>query len=135
MTTYSGNSTVKSGYYVSTSTLGVEVIGEGGGTLPGPATARYVGVPFPLLLAAAPVGGLAFLVLMPVIGFGLVGYAIVRRVTGHVARGAGDLAATVAEPHATGAAYLGGHEGETRNEKVSPEIEKLEKDIADQRKS
>jgi len=135
MTSYNGNSKVKSGYYFSTNTLGVEVIGEDGGTLPGPATTKYVSVPFPALFVVVPVVGLAFLMFLPLIGFGLVGYAIVRRATGHVAKGADALAATVAPPHATGAAYLGGHEGETRNEKVSPEIEKLEKDIADKRKS
>ena len=45
MTSYNGNSQVKSGYYFSTNTLGVEVIGEEGGTLPGPASTKYVNVP------------------------------------------------------------------------------------------
>jgi len=134
MTTYSGNQKVKSGYYFSTNTLGVEVIGEGGGTLPGASTTRYVSVPFPALFVIVPVVGLAFLVFLPVIGFALLGWAIARRVTGHVSREAGALAATVAPPHATGAAYLGGHEGEKKNEKVSPEIERLEKEVSDQRK-
>jgi hypothetical protein len=135
MTTYNGNSKVKSGYYFSTSSFGVEVIGEDGGTLPGPATTRYVSVPFPLLFVVVPVVGLGFLMFLPFIGFGLLGTAIVRRATGHVSKGADALAATVAPPHATGAAYLGGHEGEKKNEKVSPEIEKLEKEVADKRKS
>jgi hypothetical protein len=133
MTTYNGNSKVKSGYYFSTSTLGVEVVSEDGGTLPGPASTRYVSVPFPLLFVIVPVVGLAFLMFLPFIGFALLGYAIVQRVTGHVSKGADALAATVAPPHATGAAYLGGHEGEKKNEAVSPEIEKLEKEVADKR--
>ncbi len=135
MTTYNGNSKVKSGYYFSTSTLGIEVVGEDGGTLPGPATRRYVGVPFPVLFVIVPVVGLAFLMFLPFIGFALLGSAVVQRVTGHVSRGADALAATVAPPHATGAAYLGGHEGEEKNEEVSPEIEKLEREVADRRKS
>ena len=135
MTTYNGNSQVKSGYYFSFSTLGVEVIGEEGGTLPGPSTARYISVPFPALFVVVPVVGLTFLMALPLIGFGLAGYAIVRRATGHVSTGAEALAATVAPPHATGAAYLGGHEGEKENEAVSPEVEKLEKEVADKRKS
>jgi len=135
MTTYSGNSKVKSGYYFSTNTLGVEVIGEEGGTLPGPASTKYVNVPFPALFVVVPVVGLTFLMALPLIGFGLAGYAIVRRATGHVATGADALAATVAPPHATGAAYLGGHEGEKENEKVSPEVEKLEKEVSEKRKS
>ena len=135
MTTYNGNSKVQSGYYFSINSLGVEVIGEDGGTLPGPATTRYLSVPFPLLFVVIPVVGLAFLMFLPLIGFALFGYAIVQRLTGHVARGANALAATVAPPHATGAAYLGGAEGDKKNDQVSPEVEKLEKDVADQRKN
>jgi hypothetical protein len=135
MTTCHGNSKVKSGYYFSINTLGVEVIGEEGGTLPGPVTTRYISVPFPLLFVVVPVVGLAFLMFLPLIGFALLAYAVIQRVTGHVAQGADALAATVAPPQATGAAYLGGHEGEKANEKVTPEIETLEKEVADKRKS
>jgi hypothetical protein len=134
MTSYNGNSKVKSGYYFSTNTFGVEVIGEGGGTLPGPSTTRYVSVPFPLLFAVIPVVGLAFLIFLPFIGFALFAWAIVQRITGHVSREAGALAATVAPPQATGAAYLGGREGEKKNEAVTPEVEKLEKEVAEKRK-
>ena len=134
MTTYHGNSKVKSGYYFSTNSLGVELVREDGGTLPGPATTRYISVPFPLLFVIIPVVGLAFLMFLPFIGFALFAYAIIERVTGHVSKGADALAATVAPPHATGAAYLGGHEGEKKNEEVSPEVEKLEKEVADKRK-
>ena len=135
MTTYRGNQKVQSGYYFSTNTLGVEVIGEGGGTLPGASTTRYLSVPFPALFVIAPVVGLAFLMFLPLIGFVLLAVALGKRVTGHVSREAGALAATVAPPHATGAAYLGGREGEEKNEQVSPEIEKLEKEVSDQRKN
>ena len=135
MTTHNGNSKVKGGYYFSTNSFGVEVIGEEGGTLPGPSTVRYVSVPFPLLFVLVPVVGLAFLMFLPFIGFALFAYAIVQRVTGHATRHAAALAATVAPPHATGAAYLGGHEEEKKNEEVSPEVEKLEKEVAEKRKS
>jgi hypothetical protein len=134
MTTYNGNSQVKSGYYFSFSTLGVEVIGEGGGRLPGAATTRYFSIPFPLLFVVVPVVGLAFLMFLPFIGFALLGSAIVQRVTGHVSKGADALAATVAPPQATGAAYLGGREGEKKNEAVTPEVEELEKEVAEKRK-
>jgi hypothetical protein len=135
MTSYNGNSKVKRGYYFSTNTLGVEVIGEDGGTLPGPSTTRYVSVPFPLLFVVVPVVGLAFLIFLPLIGFALFAWAIVQRITGHVSREAGALAATVAPPQATGAAYLGGREGEKENEAVTPEVEKLEKEVAEKRKA
>jgi hypothetical protein len=135
MTTYNGNSQVKSGYYFSFSTLGVEVIGEEGGRLPGAASTRYFSIPFPLLFVVVPVVGLTFLMFLPFIGFALLGVAMARTVTGRFHEQAGALAATVAPPHATGAAYLGGHEGEKKNEEVSPEIEKLEKEVAEKRKS
>ena len=36
MATVNGNSSVSPGYYLSTKTFGIEVIGNEGGTLPGP---------------------------------------------------------------------------------------------------
>ncbi len=134
MTSYNGNSKVKSGYYFSMSTLAVEVVGEDGGTLPGASTTRYFSVPFPLLFAVIPVVGLAFLMFLPFIGFALLGLAIAKAVTSRLHERAGAFAATVAPPHATGAAYLGGREGEKKNEAVTPEIEKLEKEVAEKRK-
>jgi hypothetical protein len=135
MTTYNGSAKVKSGYYFSTSSLGVEVISEDGGTLPGPSTTRYISVPFPLLFAVIPVVGLAFLMFLPFIGFALLGAAVFQKVTGQFAKGADALAATVAPSQAVGAAYLAGRDGEKKNEEVSPEVEKLEKEVAEKRKS
>jgi hypothetical protein len=135
MATYNGNANVGGGYYLSTRSWSVEVIGQEGGTLPGPSSARYVGVPFPLLFVVVPVIGLAFLMFLPFIGFALFGWAMVRRITGRVAEGAAGLAATVAPDVATGAAYLTGAEGEEKPaEKVTAEMEKLEKEIEAKRK-
>ncbi len=134
MATFTGNSSVSSGYYLSTKTFAIEVIGNDGGTLPGPSTVKYVAVPFPLLFAVVPVIGLAFLMFLPAIGFYLFGKAIVMRVTGHVAEGASALAATVAPDLATGAAYMAGHKDEEKAaDKVTPELEKLEKEISEKR--
>jgi hypothetical protein len=135
MKTQNGNAKVKSGYYLSTNSFGIEVIGEDGGTLPGPVTTHYVSVPFPLLFAVIPVVGFAFLMFLPFVGFALLGYAIIQKVTGQLAKGADALAATVAPTQATGAAYFAGREGEKKNEQVSPEIEKLEQEVAEKRKS
>jgi hypothetical protein len=133
MATYNGNSKVNGGYYLSTRSFGIEVIPNEGGTLPGPASARFISVPFPLLFAVVPVVGLAFLMFLPAIGIALFAYAIARRITGHVAEGATELAATVSPDLATGAAYLAGHEGEKPAEKVPMELEQLEKEIAEKR--
>lgn len=134
MATFTGNSNVKGGYYLSTKSFAIEVIGNEGGTLPGPASVKYVSVPFPLLFAVVPLAGVAFLMFLPAIGFYLFGKAVVMRLTGHVAEGASSLAATVAPDMATGAAYMTGHkEGEKPAEKVNPELEKLEKEIKEKR--
>jgi hypothetical protein len=134
MATVTGNSTVSPGYYLSTKSFGIEVIGNEGGTLPGPNTQKYVAVPFPLLFVVVPVIGLAFLMFLPAIGFALFAQAIALKLTGHVAEGASALAATVAPDLATGAAYMAGHKDEEKAaDKVTPEIEKLEKEIKEKR--
>ena len=89
---------------------------------------------FALLFAVVPVIGLAFLMFLPAIGFALFGKALVMRVTGQVAEGASSLAATISPDLATGAAYMTGHkEDEKAAGKVTPEIEKLEKEISEKR--
>jgi hypothetical protein len=134
MATFTGNSSVNGGYYLSTKTFGIEVIGDEGGTLPGPATVKYIAVPFPLLFVVVPVVGLAFLMFLPAIGFALFGKAVVMRLTGHVAEGATSLAANIAPDLATGAAYMTGHKDEEKAAgKVTPELEKLEKEIEEKR--
>ena len=134
MATFTGNSSVNGGYYLSTKTFAIEVIGNEGGTLPGPSTVKYVAVPFPLLFLVVPVVGLAFLMFLPMIGFALFGKAIAMKLTGHVAEGASSLAANIAPDVATGAAYMTGHKDEEKAPgKVAPEIEKLEKEIKEKR--
>jgi hypothetical protein len=134
MATFNGNSSVNGGYYLSTKTFAIEVVGNDGGTLPGPSTVKYVAVPFPLLFAVVPVVGLAFLMFLPAIGFYLFGQALVMRLTGHVAEGASSLAATISPDLATGAAYMTGHKDEEKAAgKVTPELEKLEKEIEEKR--
>jgi len=132
MATFTGNSSVNGGYYLSTKTFAIEVIGNDGGTLPGTSDVKYVAVPFPLLFAVVPVIGLAFLMFLPAIGFWLVGKATVMKVTGQVAEGASSLAATVAPDLATGAAYMTGKKEGEQAEK-NPELEKLAKEIEEKR--
>jgi hypothetical protein len=133
MKTINGNSKVNGGYYFSMKTMAIEVIGEEGGTLPGPADTRYVAVPFPLLFVLTPVVGLAFLIFLPAIGFVLLAQATALKLSGRVAREASALAASVTPPQAHGAAFLGGKEGEKPADEVSPELEKLEKEIESKR--
>lgn len=86
---------------------------------------------------AAPFLGLAYVALLPVAGVAAIGLALLRRLSGRVAAGAGDLAAAVPPGVATGAAYLSGAEG-AKLEKdaaapASPELEALEKEIGGKR--
>ena len=80
--TVEGGSHVGPGYYFCTSGFAFEVVGDGGGTLPGPATRKFVAIPFPLLFVVIPVVGFAFLIFLPAIGFALLAYAAVLKLTG-----------------------------------------------------
>jgi len=133
MATFHGNSSVSGGYYFSMTNFNVEVIGNEGGTLPGPAAGRFVRIPFPALFLVVPIVGLAFLMFLPMIGFVLLAKAIVMKVTGQVAEGATSLAATVAPDLATGAAYMTGKKEGEKAEAKNPELEKLEKEIEEKR--
>jgi hypothetical protein len=134
MATFSGNSSVNGGYYLSTKTFGIEVIGSQGGTLPGPSDVKYLAVPFPLLFAVVPAIGLGFLMFLPAIGFALCGKALLMKVSGHAAEGATSLAATITPDLAAGAAYLAGHENQEKPAaKASPEVEQLAKEIEEKR--
>lgn len=94
------------------------------------------GPPSRWLLLAAPFIGLAYVVTLPVVALVTVGHALVRRATGHVADGASELAATVAPDVATGAAYLGGREGEKGAAPAAthPELDELAKELEEKRR-
>jgi hypothetical protein len=93
------------------------------------------GPPSRWLLLAAPFIGLIYVVTLPLVALVAVGHALVRRLTGHVADGASELAATVAPSVATGAAYLGGQEGEKAADQAAhEELDKLAKELEERRK-
>jgi len=133
MAKYTGGTAVEGGYYWNTSSWAVEVVSSEGGRLEGAAAAKYVKVPFPALFLIVPVLGALFLMFLPFIGFGLFAYAIAKRLTGSVAKGATELASTVQPGNfAAGAAYFTGKEGEAKGAEApkSAELAKLEKEIA-----
>jgi hypothetical protein len=131
MAHYTNGQQVGGGYYFNAKNWEVEVIPSEGGHLKG---GDYAKVPFPVLFVIVPLLGATFLMFMPVIGFALFGYAIVRKAAGMFTQGATDLASTV-QPggFATGAAYFTGKpEDEKKGEAAaqSPALEKLEQEIA-----
>ncbi len=68
MATYTGNETVKGGYYLNTGEWKLEVVERPEGVLPGDVAARFVRVPALLMLPLAPIMGLVFVVLIPFFG-------------------------------------------------------------------
>lgn len=137
MARFIGGMKVEGGYYWNASTWELRTVGGEGGVLPGSERAHYVRIPFPLLLAVVPIFGALFLVLLPVIGFGLLAKALVKRVVGGVKSGAEDLAANVTPGWAPGAAHFTGKPGEEKKEgeaTAAPELEKLAKEIDEKRK-
>jgi hypothetical protein len=134
MARYTGGMKVGGGYYWNTRSWEVETVSAEGGRLRATDGARYVKVPFLALFVIVPLLGALFLMFLPFIGFALFAYAIARKVTGGVKQGATELAATVQPGHfAAGSAYFTGKPGEeekTPGAAGSPELEKLEKEIA-----
>jgi hypothetical protein len=137
MARYTGGNKVSGGYYWNPMRWEVEVVPSEGGRLRGPAEARYVKLPFPLLFVVVPLLGALFLVFLPLIGFALFGYAIAKKVAGFAKRSATELASTVAPGgFATGEAYFTGKVGEEKpgeekagEAKAQEEIERLAKEI------
>jgi hypothetical protein len=136
MARYVGGMKVGSGYYWNPRTWEVHAMTAEGGVLPGSERAHFARIPFPLLFVVVPVMGALFLVFLPVIGFALIGSSLVKRVVGGVKTSAEELAANVTPGWAPGAAHFGGKPGEekTGDSKASPELEKLAKEIEEQRK-
>ncbi len=132
MAKHTGGMQVAGGYYWNPRKWEVEVVASEGGRLKGAADARYVKLPFPVLFVVIPLLGALFLMFLPLVGFALFGYAIVKKVTGGVKAGATELASTMAPGgFATGEAHFTGKPGEEKKGEApkSAEIAELEKEI------
>lgn len=135
MAKFAGGEQVKPGYYWCPRNWEVHVIPPEGGRLPGAAASHYVKVPFPLLFVVVPLMGALFLMFLPFIGFGLLFYALARKVGLFAKRGAEDLASTMSPGWQPGEAHFTGKPGEEKPAEGSapPAIEKLEKEIAEKK--
>ena len=132
MTKYTGGKLVKGGYYWNPRAWNVEVIAAEGGRLPVSDTS-FVRLPFPLLFVIVPVLGALFLMFLPLVGFALLGYAIVRKVTGGVKESATELAATMSPGWVPGEAHLTGKPGAEKPAEPSAGIRTLEDEVAAKR--
>ena len=71
MKTYTGHQEAESGLYLNLKTWSIATL-EADGPLPGDAGVTYRRVPMLLMLAAAPLLGLAFVMFLPFIGFAMI---------------------------------------------------------------
>lgn len=138
MAKYTGGNEVGGGYYWNPRNWEVEVVPSEGARLRASAETSYVKIPFPLLFVVVPLLGALFLMFLPLIGFGLFGYAIVKKVSGAAKQGATDLASTVVPgTFATGEAHFAGKPGEekpaAREASAQAEIEHLAKEIEERK--
>lgn len=138
MATYESGSAVKRGYYLGLRSLSVSLVASDGDRLAGPAGARFVRVPWPVVLVLGPVLSIVFLLLLPAFGLGVMAYGVTRRLVRGGRRASAELAATVSPGWAPGEAHLSGKPGDgaapTEGETRTPEeLARLEREIADRR--
>ncbi len=115
MAKYTGGMQVSGGYYWNPRKWEVEVVPSEGARLKGAEGTSYVKLPFPLLFVVVPLLGALFLIFLPLIGFALFGYAIVKKVSAMMKQGATELASTVTPGgFATGEAHFTGKPGEEK---------------------
>jgi hypothetical protein len=102
---------VRSGTYFNSTRFTFAQVKEGE-ALKGSAGDRWVRVPLPLAVVAAPIVGGLFVVAFPVIGVAALAYGVVRKLAGGVKEGAADLAANLVPGPLPGEAHLTGKPGE-----------------------
>jgi hypothetical protein len=71
MARYHGNETVKPGFYWNPAKWEVTTIENKAATLPGGGEVNYHRIPLPLVLLLGPIMGAAYVIFLPLIGFGL----------------------------------------------------------------
>ncbi len=121
--TYAGGTQVTSGYYIDARTFEFANIARDGGTLPGKADTKFLRIPTVVAMAAAPALGGLFVIALPFLGFGMLAYAIVKRMRS----GAKELAATVVSPAMpAGTTALTGSPSDKDATHATPEDAKLD---------
>ncbi|MBK9238840.1 MAG: hypothetical protein IPL75_00970 [Acidobacteria bacterium] len=96
MTTYTANQNVDPGLYFNLTRFHLESV-DRQGPLPGTDTDVYRRVPMVVMLALAPLLGLAFVIFLPFLGFAMVGRLLAAK-TAEAATGAATAAVRVMRP-------------------------------------
>ena len=134
MTTYTGTQEVEPGLYLNTRKFSVTTI-DRRGPLPGTTEATYRRVPMLLMLAAAPLLGLVYVIFLPFIGFAaLIGYVGYRGwlALKQAAPGMWRVATLEWRP---GVAYLGRRAGRATDKESEADrlLRELEEEVAQRR--
>lgn len=130
---FTGGTQVGRGYYINARSFEFANIAKDGMPLPGGPGAKFLYIPTVLAMVAAPAIGGLFVIALPFLGFGMVGYALLKR----LGSGAREVAVTVATPSMpVGSTALTGRPSEKEpsgDKPVDPKIEELAKEIEEKR--
>lgn len=131
MATYTGTQDVQRGFYLNTRKFAVTLVDEPG-PLPGTTADTYRRVPALLMLAAAPLLGLVYVIFLPFIGFAVVTYLLGQKAV-EFATGVAEQAGRIRQPAwAPMRAFLSGSKPkETRPEETASDAwtEEVEKKL------
>ncbi len=95
MARYHGNDTVNPGFYWNPAKWEITTIEKKGTVLPGGEELSYHRIPLPLVLMLGPILGAAYVMFLPLIGFGLFFGFLGKKALTHVNRAAAKLTAPV----------------------------------------
>lgn len=135
-----GGDAVVRGYYWSMAKWEVTCIEQDGSRLPGDYQARYVRVPVGLLLVAAPVMGLLFVMFLPFIGVALLLQHLTVAAVERLGQAMERLMGTMTPAWRPGVAFLAGTakdektEGDPEATQAPDRLDVLEREIADRRR-
>lgn len=139
MARYQGGEQAKAGFYFNSTTWEILTLSGEGGVLAGSTDMRFVRLPLPILLVAAPMMGAAFAMFLPFIGIALVlDYA--ARQAWAAGREAMHAATLALSPRTrTGEAYFTGSteakDERTADDEAKARLEELERKVEDVEKS
>mgnify|MGYP001419280669 CR=1 FL=1 len=133
MTRYNGNQQAKAGFYFDRDSWHVVTLSGEGGMLPGTSETRYLRLPLPVLLVAAPLMGAAFAMFLPFIGIALVLDFVAKKAWKLTREAVHGSVVAVSPRTRTGEAYFTGSANEKRPEgtdgKAGEVLDDLERKI------
>ena len=123
MARHQGGDKVNAGFYLNLDSWQVTTLSGEGGVLPGENDARFLRVPLPVLLAAAPMLGAAFAMFLPFIGIALVADFAVKKAWA-AGRDAMHASVTALGPQTrTGEAYFTGEADKKSDKPLDAELQ------------